>query len=330
MRMERYLITGATGYIGSMMAKHLLRQGAEVAALVRDEAKARSLLPHEAWMFCTDIADAGAMRRIGGQFDFVIHAAGVTASAYMVSHPVETADSIVAGTRNVLELARRAGARSMVYLSSMEVYGDVRLPGFRRAKEEDLGRIDLENPRSCYPMGKRMAEQYCYAYFREFGLPVKVARLAQTFGRGVPRSDRRVFAQFARAVLAGEDILLHTDGLSMGNYCAIDDAIGAILLLLGRGEDGEAYNIVNESATMRIRDMAELVAKEIADGKIGVRYCLEKGNVHGYAAPTGLCLSAEKISRLGWRPMKSLVDMYRDLVEEWRDGCRLEREFGFS
>lgn len=153
----------------------------------------------------------------------------------------------------------------MVYLSSMEVYGIVECPSGCRVAEWEAGngRVDILYKRSCYPLGKRMAENICYSYFKEYNVPVKIARLAQTFGRGILPSDHRVFAEFARAVQSGTDIILHTEGASMGNYCAIDDVMDGILLILKQGQDGEAYNVVNEENTMTIRQMAELVATKI-------------------------------------------------------------------
>ena len=180
------------------------------------------------------------------------------------------------------------------------------------------GGVDLLSVRSCYPLGKRMAENLCYSYFQEYGVPVKIARLAQTFGRDVPPSDNRVFSQFAHAVQAGEDIVLHTEGNSMGNYCGIDDAVSGILTILEKGENGEAYNVVNEENTMTIRQMAQLTASQVAGGRIGIRFEIPADNHYGYAADTGLKLSGEKLIRLGWKPEENLTDMYQDLLRHMK------------
>lgn len=199
----------------------------------------------------------------------------------------------------------------------MEVYGQISCPEGKRVAENEMGYIDVSNVRSCYPIAKIMAENLCHSYFAEYGVPVKIARLAQTFGRGVRPDDNRVFAQFANAVRTGSDIVLHTAGNSMGNYCDIDEAADAILFLLENGANSEVYNVVNEKNTIRIREMAELVAKRIAGGSIKVSYDIPESGSFGYAPDTGLRLSGEKLRRLGWEAKCSLEDMYRKMLRDF-------------
>lgn len=322
---KKYIITGATGYIGSMLIKYITKhnENAQITALVRNREKALKIFPQGITLLEANLTDCGFAERIyakmGGVVpDYMIHCASVTQSAEMISHPVETAESIVNATQNVMELARCCKAGSVVYLSSMEVYGNIDCNDGHRATEEKAssGAVELLGVRSCYPLGKRMAENICYSYYKEYHVPVKIARLAQTFGRGVSLEDNRVFAQFARAVKENKDIVLHTKGESVGNYCGIDDAVKGILTILEHGQAGEAYNVVNETNTMTIRQMAEFVAKEIADGKIGVAYDIPEQDKYGYAADTALRLSGKKLMALGWQPEKSLKDMYMEMLAD--------------
>ena len=321
----KYLVTGATGYIGAMLIKHLMynNQDTNITAIVRDASKAEKMLPEEVNIIVSDVTDTINMSMINEDYDYIIHCASETKSKNMIDFPVETAMGIVDGTKNILELARRCKVKSMVYLSSMEVYGVSDAFGSKRTTEAELGNIDIFNARSCYPMGKRMAESLCYYYYKEYGIPVKIARLAQTFGKGVQVNDNRVFAQFAKSVINNNDIVLNTDGMSVGNYCEISDAIDAIMILLIKGNNGESYNIVNEDNTMTIKEMAELVANDIANGSINVVIHQSDTNKHGYAPKTGLMLSGEKMSALGWEPQKSIKQMYLDLIYEMKEEMKL-------
>lgn len=315
--MERFLITGATGYIGSMLAKRILLSGHAVTVIVREPSRLNDDILSGTEVVHADITDREAVFRITEKYDFIIHCAAPTKSVYMRSNPVEVIDTIVNGTEHILNLAERCSARSVVYLSSMEVYGQISCPEGKKITENEMGYLDVANVRSCYPIAKIMAENLCHSYHAEYGVPVKIARLAQVFGRGVRPDDSRVFAQFANAVRTGTDIVLHTAGTSMGNYCDIDEAVDAVLFLLQNGVDSEAYNVVNEGNTMRICEMAELVAQKIAGGRIKVSYDIPKGNPFGYAADTGLKLSGEKLRKLGWEAKRGLEDMYRNMLDSF-------------
>lgn len=186
------LVTGATGLIGSLCARTLLERnrltgaGIIVDALVRDPAKAQAMLGqytaddglvlHQGSLEDVDSLDLPA--------DYVIHTACPTASSFFMSHPVETFSAIVDGTRSMLELARRRGAASFVYVSSMEIYGmGNKQRGTEHLLDESaVGYIDPCSVRSCYSEGKRAAENLCVSYHSEYQVPVKAVRLAQTFG----------------------------------------------------------------------------------------------------------------------------------------------------
>ena len=319
------LITGATGFIGSLIAEELLEfnslynAGIKLILPVRNIEKASKKYPagndkyKEVSLLETSLADIRA-EKLDMPIDYIIHCASITTSSVMVSNPVEVADGIVVGTKNILELARIKKIKSMVYLSSMEAYGVIG-SDCGLVTENMLGDVDIFSARSCYPLGKRMAEHYCYIYYKQYGVPVKIARLAQVFGYGVDKNDTRVFAQFARAVINNEDIVLHTKGQSIGNYCESKDAINGIFTILERGQNGEAYNVVNEENTMRICDMAKLVAEKIAGGKIRVIYDIKDNSKLEYAKDTFLRMSSEKLRKLGWKPTKNLEDMYNDLID---------------
>lgn len=332
---KRILVTGATGLVGSWLIRALacMNRRAEnemqIYGVIRNPEKAETIYGAEfmnredVHFLQADIAAGDAAQRLqqGCPFlDIVIHGAAVTTSKTMVEKPVETILTAIEGTRQLLDLARLAGAKRFVYLSSMEMYGNLALGSNgqggcdTRATENRLGYLDLMNVRTNYPESKRMCENLCIGYGQEYGLDVMIARLSQTFGAGILPWEGRVFAQFARSAIEGKNIVLHTRGLSEGNYCYTRDSVRGILTIAVKGSAGEAYNVANEKTHTTIAGMAQMVAERIADGKIQVEFDIPKTNTFGYAADTKLILDASKLCGLGWEPEVDLEEMYRRLI----------------
>ena len=167
-----------------------------------------------------------------------------------------------------------------------------------------------------YSESKRLCECYCKSYAVEFGVPAVIARLAQTFGPGVPVSDNRVFMQFTKSALRNENIILHTKGDSMSNYCYITDALTGILTLMKDGEVGEAYNICHDEETRSIASIAHLVATHVSHGKSEVVFDIpEDVQGLGYAPTVHMFLSSKKLKSLGWQPKVSMAQAYVRLAE---------------
>lgn len=313
------LVTGATGLIGASIVRALIAIGnIHVIALVRNIEKAKKIynryeLDHIDFV----VSDITAPINIRKKIDWIFHCAAVTTSKLMIEKPVETLLTAIEGTRNILEFARKNECKSMVYISSMEMYGTFNDSDID-ITEDKIGYIDPLKVRSNYPESKRLCENMCIAYLKEYGVKVKIARLAQTFGAGILPGENRVFAQFAKSVIEGNDIVLHTKGLSEGNYCYIRDCILGLFTILLRGEDGEAYNVVNPNSHTTIADMAHLVASKIACGKIKVVYDIPDSNVFGYASDTKMKLNSDKLQSLGWKPEIDLENAYRRMIEQMK------------
>lgn len=317
------LVTGATGLVGSACVRALLERnrafgaGMRVMAMVRNVEKAQAVLEgygSEDGLVLV-VAEVETAAPDACAADYVIHAACPTASAFFMEHPVETARAIVGGTLNMLESARLAGAKSFVYVSSMEVYGDGNgQPGLDTLLDEHaVGYCDPLSVRSCYPEGKRMAEQYCVAYASEYGMPAKVARLAQTFGPGIPKDDKRIFAMIARNAMAGQDVVLKTTGASTRMYVYTADAVRALLTVLVSGEAGCAYNVANPATYSSVRGMAETVAASCARAPMEVR--VEVDPDAPYPPEHHLPLDVSALTALGWEPQVGLETMYRNLMD---------------
>lgn len=317
-------VTGATGLVGSYAVKALAAinrihsADIKILALVRNPEKAKIVFGELLERGDVSLVVGDVLEKIQTEYkiDYIIHCASVTNSKEMVTKPVETICVAVDGTRNILELANENNVKSAVYISSMEVYGspETSLP---YVSENNYGYVDVLSVRSCYPEGKRMCECLCASYSHEYKLPVKIARLAQTFGAGVSKNETRVFAQFARSLINEEDIVLHTKGESTGNYCYTRDCVLGILYILIRGENGTAYNVTNESTNMTIAEMAKMVAEK--SEKISVIFDIPEDSLKfGYAPSVKMKLSSEKLRSLGWRSDINLPEMYERMIKSWQ------------
>lgn len=318
-RNSKILITGANGLIGSQIIKVLLHAdlefnlGIEILALVRNKKKIDEVLPKAGKKIKVIVQDITKRIKYKGDIDFIIHAASVTSSKDITEKPVETINSIVLGTENVLEFAKEKNVKSIVYLSSMEVYGSVPFSRKEPIKEKDFGYIDIFKSRSSYPEGKRMAEALCAAYWNEYKLPVKIARLAQTIGASLDYYNQKVFAEFARSVVEEKNIVLKTQGESIRSYIYITDVIVALLIMLKNGENGEEYNIANTVTTCSIKD----VAKMLCDKYVKTNLVVEIDDKY-YPEPSKYELDTLKFQNItGWEPNVSLEEMFSRLVSSF-------------
>lgn len=309
-----FLITGATGLIGSTLIHCLLAldKSVKVVAPVRNAAKCITLFSEKELsaihiVECNlETVDYSTM----GSVDYIIHCAAPTSSKFFVEHAIETFEIIYNGTERLLKYAKENAVKGFVYLSSLEVYGtmtDDTMP----VTELCQFYLDPLSVRSSYPMAKRATEHLCHLYAKQYGVPVKIARLTQTTGAGIAKDDNRVIAQFARLASQGQDIILHTTGEAARPYCYTTDAISGILYILMKGEAGEAYNVSNDETYISARGMAEYL-RDNFNPNISVR--VELNDNMGYAPATKLKLTSAKLVDLGWIPQYGLKEIFCKLI----------------
>ena len=310
--MDRYLITGATGLIGSALVKKLSADGANLTCPVRNIDKVKTLFEENVvnkvkWI-ATSLEEY--LSQLYDSFDYIIHCASPTASKFFAEKPVETMLFNTSTTTALLEYARKHPVKGLVFLSSLESYGTI-LDDSKAVTEDIQGYVNPMESRSSYNMAKRMCECLCHAYAEEYGVPAKVIRLTQTISPHVAADDMRVFAQFARHAAKGEDIELHTEGTSARQYLYIDDAVEAILCVLYKGQPGEAYNAAREDSYIAVKDLAQFVQQNFnPQGKVVLNYRDDMG----YAPTTKLRLDTSKLRALGWEPKYSLYDMFKAII----------------
>ena len=311
------LVTGATGLIGSALVKTLLWLNEDkhlhlhILALIRSFEKAKTIFGEHCDPNIIKFVGEGVeqLPDIEEDIDYIIHGANPTSSRYFVEHPVEMLHTVIYGTDNLLRLAKEKEVESFVFLSTMETYGTPE-KGIR-ITEKNCGQFDSTTIRNCYPLGKQCCENLCCSYFSEYHVPVKIARLTQTFGPGVTYDDGRVFAQFARCAIEHRNIVLKTKGETERSYLYTEDAVSAILTILLKGENGQAYTAANEETYCSIYEMASMVA-----GKYGVKVEVREQDIasQGYMDTLYMDLDTTKLRKLGWRPQVGIEEMYDRMI----------------
>lgn len=310
------LVTGGTGLIGGCLVEALMmnpQRDYHVYASGRNEERARKRF-HE---FSGDEAfhfikyDVMEPLDSADQFDYIIHAASNGSPNFFAQKPVEVMKANLYGVSNLIEYGLGHGMKRMLYVSSGEVYGQ----GDGRVFTENYsGYVDCTKPRSCYPSSKRAAETLCASYIDEYGADVVIARPCHTYGPHFTEQDNRVYAQFIRNVLRGEDIVMKSTGEQFRSWCYVVDCVSALLHILLKGECGQAYNIADANSNISIRELAETIA-EIGGRKVVIDVP-DADEKRGYNPVTKSVFLTKKIKELGWNITGSMYDKLLSTITE--------------
>lgn len=310
-------ITGATGMIGTFLVDVLMRRGGiDVVALGRSEDKARTRLPYfDSPRFSFeryDVNDPDAMPQT--QADVVFHLASNTHPRAYATDPIGTITSNVQGLRNLLEWIFPEGApegtscgdsraetmgRKLVFASSNEIYGENR-GDVDLFTEDYCGYIDCCTLRAGYPEAKRLGEALCQAYIAQRGAAVYIPRVTRTYGPTMLMSDTKAISQFVKKGLAGEDVVLKSEGTQLYSYQYVADTVAGLLYVLMAGEPGRAYNIADPASDITLRDLAGAIAD--AAGTQVVFELPDAVERAGYSTATKALLDGSRLRTLGWQP----------------------------
>jgi len=272
------LVTGGAGFIGgyildvvSYLNENCFKNPCNLICLdnliVGDQNRISHLLEKNYFKFLKcDVSTA--FSHYDGNIDFMVHAASIASPAYYRQYPIETIDANILGIRNLLQLGVEKKIKSLLYLSSSEVYGDP-LPGNFPTPETYRGNVSCTGPRACYDEAKRAAETYCVFFFSKCGVPVKVARPFNLYGPGMRINDKRVIPDFINNALRGEPITMFSDGSDKRTFCYISDAITGFFKVLLSNSNGQVFNIGNNAEEFSILELANAV-NELFENKIGV------------------------------------------------------------
>jgi nucleoside-diphosphate-sugar epimerase len=310
---KHVLITGTTGLIGVHLTDVLMRLGqVKVVAVGRNADNAQKRLgeyfDHPDFSFIEQDVLKPFPEELTA--DIVIPLASNTHPLAYSKYPVETIMINVKGAEHALNLAKKCGA-TVLYPSSVEVYGnsDSQEP----IREDYTGSLNLSNARACYTESKRVCEAMCQSYLAEYGVDVKIVRLSRVFGPTMLESDSKASSQFIKKAIAGEDIILKSEGNQFFSYTYVADAVAAMLHVLSHGKSGDAYNISNEKCNVRLKDFAQICAGYA--GKDVVFDLPTDVESKGYSVAMNAVLDNTKLKTTGFTPMYEFSDAINRTIE---------------
>lgn len=309
------LISGANGYVPAYFVHTFLglndKYHAEISviALCRNYEKAtrrfEDYLGREDFELV--IQDVCNPINIDREINIFIHAASPAGIKTRHDDPVNTFLANVKGAENMLNLAVKNPCEYFLFLSSVDVYG--RMDNNERLKECDSGYLDPLNVRNTYSCGKRAAESLCKAFQVKYKLPVYIVRPFQIMGPGPELNDGRLHIDFISQILEKKQIILKSDGSAIRNFMYITDAIRGMFYVMLKGNPGEAYNIVCEKGEMSVKNLAEIMARNVADGSVKVIFDYEHRNAIEVTSALSVVIGdSSRLRELGWTGKYSVED----------------------
>ena len=325
LRGQRLFITGGTGFFGRWLLESLVwandRLRLNVSALVltrnpdafRDRAP--SVAGHPAIQF--HLGDVRSFQFPTGTFSHIIHAATDSSAKLNAEEPLTMFNTIVEGTRHVLEFARHCGVRRFLLTSSGAIYGK-QPPEMIHIPEDYPGAPDPTDPRSAYGEGKRAAETLCTLFSKQHSIDTGIARCFAFVGPHLPLQIHFAIGNFIRDGLRGGPIVVEGDGTPYRSYLYAADLAIWLLTILLRGQSGRAYNVGSEES-VSIVELAHMVAARFSPA-VGV---VVRGRPDPHKPPERYVPSTARVSReLGLIPWISLPDSIARTIAFHGDSIR--------
>jgi UDP-glucuronate decarboxylase len=256
------MITGGAGFLGSHLCERLLADGHDVLCVDNFYTSTRRNILH-----LLDHPNFELMRHdvtfpLYVEVDRIYNMACPASPIHYQRDPVQTTKTSVHGAINMLGLAKRTGAR-ILQASTSEVYGD---PTMHPQPESYWGNVNPIGPRSCYDEGKRCAETLFFDYYRQHRLPIKVARIFNTYGPRMLPNDGRVVSNFVVQALQGEDITIFGEGSQTRSFCYVDDMVDGLIRLMDSDEAVTGPINIGNPGEFSIKELAEKVIAQVDSG----------------------------------------------------------------
>jgi UDP-glucuronate decarboxylase len=322
-REKQILVAGGGGFLGSHLCERLVAEGARVVALDNFQTGRRenlqSLAAHDRFELVeADIVDPLPRAVLRRRFDEVYNLACAASPPLYQLNPEHTLLTSVVGTRRLLKLSEKCGARFLL-ASTSEVYGD---PHIHPQPENYWGNVNCTGPRACYDEGKRAAETLTFDYDRAGHVTARVVRIFNTYGPRLSAEDGRVVSNVVSQALSGEDITIFGDGLQTRSFCYVADLIdGLIRLMAFEGAQPGPVNIGNPTE-LTIRELVGLVCSLTGSTSEVVHRRLPVDDPKRRRPDI-----AKAKALLGWEPRTSLENGLRQTIA-WFEGEMASQDEG--
>jgi UDP-glucuronate decarboxylase len=254
---SRILVTGGAGFIGSHLCERLLVEGAEVLSVDNYFTGSRRNIAHLLQNPMFEAVRHDVTFPLFVEVDAIFNLACPASPIHYQRDPVQTTKTSVHGAINMLGLAKRLRTR-IFQASTSEVYGD---PLIHPQTEDYWGNVNPVGVRSCYDEGKRCAETLFFDYWRQHGLPIKIARIFNTYGPRMQPDDGRVVSSFIVQALKGDPITVFGDGGQTRSFCYVDDLVEGITRLMLTDNSCTGPINLGNSSEFTILELAEKVIK---------------------------------------------------------------------
>ena len=262
---KRILITGGAGFLGSHLSERLLEDGNDVLCVDNFYTSTRRNITHLFDNPNFELLRHDVTFPLYVEVDQIYNMACPASPIHYQRDPVQTTKTIVHGAINMLGLAKRTGA-TILQASTSEVYGN---PEIHPQPESYWGNVNPIGVRSCYDEGKRCAETLFFDYLRQHDMPVKVARIFNTYGPRMLPDDGRVVSNFIVQALGGADITIYGDGSQTRSFCFVADLVEGLISLMNSGKEVTGPVNLGNPGEFSISELAEKVVALVgSDSKI--------------------------------------------------------------
>jgi UDP-glucuronate decarboxylase len=253
--MKKILVTGGAGFLGSHLCEKLLSEGNQVTCLDNFFSGHKRNIAHLIPLPNFELVVQDVTTPIQLSVDEIYNLACPASPRLYQSFPIETFKTSILGSLNLLELARKTGAK-IFQASTSEVYGD---PQLHPQPESYFGNVNPIGPRACYDEGKRGAETLFFDYHRQHQVEVKVMRIFNTYGPRMSATDGRVVSTLILQALQGQDLTLFGDGSQTRSFCYVDDTVQAMQLMMSTSKEVTGPINVGNPVECTILELASLI-----------------------------------------------------------------------